>query len=98
MSKLRWIVVLATLLCVPHARSRCETREEPVKLWAAISVPQPVYYGAPSEMERLEIHFAVVNDGNTTVDPKIAAAHFLINGVEPPQWPMVIGNGLRSLN
>lgn len=64
------------------------------KLWAAISVPQPIFYR--DRIEELQISFALVNDGGSTVDPKIALSHLLINGVEPKDWSFVIGNGVRN--
>jgi hypothetical protein len=63
-------------------------------LWAAISVPQPIFY--QDRIEDLQMTFAVVNDGGSTVDPKIGSSHLLINGVEPQDWSFVIGNGPRN--
>jgi len=63
-------------------------------LWAAISVPQPIFY--ESHIEDLQMSFALVNDGGSTVDPKIGSSHLLINGVEPQDWSFVIGNGPRN--
>jgi len=65
-----------------------------VKLWAAISVPQPIFY--QDRIEDLQVSFALVNDGGSIVDPKIGSSHLLINGVEPKDWSFVIGNGPRN--
>ncbi len=66
----------------------------PKKLWLAIMSDKPVYQ--LDEVPRLSISFAVVNDGNTTVNPGIEDSHLLINGVEPKDWDYVIHNGVRS--
>lgn len=63
-------------------------------LWAAITVPQPIFY--QDRIEDLSMSFALVNDGGSTVDPKIGSSHLLINGVEPKDWFIVIGNGPRN--
>jgi len=44
----------------------------------------------------MQIQFAVVNDGVSTVDAQIAASRLLINGVQLKQWPFIIGNGGRG--
>lgn len=38
----------------------------------------------------------MVNDGQTEVNPRIESSHLFINGGEPKDWAIVIGNGLRS--
>jgi hypothetical protein len=67
---------------------------KPMMLWAGISVPQPVF--GEGGVGKLQVSFAVVNDGRATVNPKIGASHLSISGVEPKDWPIVINNGLRS--
>ena len=64
------------------------------KLWLAISVGQPVYRVA--QTGTLQVSFAVVNDGDTIVDPGIGSSHLFINGAEPKDWSFVINNGPRS--
>lgn len=66
----------------------------PAKLWAGISVPEPVFSAA--NVARLQIFFAVVNDGSVPVNPDVEASHLLINGAEPKDWRFIIGNGLRT--
>src|SRR5580698_5270410 len=65
------------------------------KLWAAISVPQPIY-AEGYETEHLQICFGVYNDGASAVGPNVESSHLYINGVEPQDWPFVIGNGIRN--
>jgi hypothetical protein len=65
------------------------------KLWAAISVPQPIYVEG-YETEHLQIYFGVYNDGASAVGPNVESSHLYINGVEPQDWPFVIGNGIRN--
>jgi hypothetical protein len=66
-----------------------------VKLWAAVGVMRPMF--PLSEAKTIQVSFAVVNDGQTTVDPRIGASHLYINGVEPNDWSFVINNGPRTL-
>lgn len=63
------------------------------KLWAAISVDKPIFAG---HTEGLALNFGIVNDGHSTVDPRVESSHLLINGVEPSEWPIIIGNGPRD--
>jgi len=65
------------------------------RLWAGISVPQPIYVEG-YETENLQIHFAVYNDGDLAVGPQVESSHLFINGVEPQDWSYVIGNGIRN--
>jgi hypothetical protein len=45
------------------------------------------------EVSRLEIFFAVFNDGDATIDPGIGSSHLLINGVEAKCWSLIVANG-----
>jgi hypothetical protein len=78
------------------AQGRNEAQRDPkqVALWAGISVGQPIL--SEGAVERLQISFGVVNDGSTTVDPRIGASQLSINGVEPKDWVYVINNGIRT--
>src|SRR6516225_8395825 len=49
------------------------------------------------EVSRLEIFFAVVNDGDATIDPGILSSHLLINGVEAKGWSLIVANGPGSI-
>jgi len=66
----------------------------PAKLWAAISVAQPVF--PLKEAGTLQLYFAVVNDGETAANPNVEASHLFINGSEPKDWGFLIGNGIRT--
>jgi len=66
----------------------------PAKLWAAISVAQPVF--SVKETGTLLLNFAVVNDGETVANPNIEASHLFINGSEPNDWRTIIGSGPRT--
>lgn len=70
-----------------------QSSSEP-KLWAAISVNEPVFI--EGHLETLQIFFNVVNDGTTVAKPNIEASHLYVNGVEPQDWSFVINNGLRA--
>jgi hypothetical protein len=81
-------------LAMSQGRNESQFKTKPNVLWAAISTNDPIFYAGRTE--GLSISFAVVNDGNSTINPKIEASHLLINGVEPKNWPFVISNGIRS--
>lgn len=65
------------------------------KLWAAISVPQPIFVEG-GDTDRLQIYFGVYNDGHSPVSPNVESSHLFVNGVEPQDWSFVIGNGIRN--
>jgi hypothetical protein len=72
----------------PQNRSKQDT------VWAAISVQPSVFY--EGHTNALQVYFTVINDGTISINPRIESTHLLINGVEPKDWPIVIGNGIRS--
>jgi hypothetical protein len=88
------ISVLPTL-AVAQGRDDAQREPKQVALWAAISVAQPIFFDR-RVVEKLQINFGVVNDGSTTIDPRIGASHLSINGVEPNDWVNVINNGIRT--
>jgi hypothetical protein len=55
------------------------------KLWAAISVPQPIYVEG-SETDRLQVYFGIYDGGDSTVSPNVESSHLFINGTEPQDW------------
>jgi hypothetical protein len=65
------------------------------KLWAAITVPQPIVEEG-GETDRLQIYFGIYNGGDSTVSPNVESSHLFVNGVEPPDWQIVISNGIRN--
>ena len=58
-------------------------------LWAAISI-QPSVFWTGYNRDFLQVHFTLVNDGPTTINPKLGLSHLLINGVEPEDWKDVV--------
>jgi hypothetical protein len=88
-------LVLATATFVlAQGRSDIQGQPTPTELWAAITVQEPIFQ--EGRTEKLQIYFGLVNDGASTVNPRIGSSHLLINGVEPKDWPNVINNGLRT--
>jgi hypothetical protein len=77
MNRLRTIaaIILAAApgLLETKAQDRPGMAPQSVKLWAALSVPEPIFQ--VGQTERLQIYFAVVNDGDTAVNPKIGSSH-----------------------
>jgi len=65
-----------------------------LRFWAAISVNRAIFQ--QGDTDSLQLRFAVVNDGESTVDPRIELSHLLINGSEPNDWSVVINKGPRS--
>jgi len=66
--------------------------EAPQRLWAAISVAQPVY--RLNEVSTLQLNFAVVNDGDTAANPNVEASRLFINGSELKDWSFAVSNVL----
>jgi hypothetical protein len=86
--------MLSMLPGIATAQGRNDSQQETkqVALWAGISVPQPTF--GETEAKKIQVSFALVNDGTSTVDPKIGDSHLSINGVEPEDWTFIINNGL----
>jgi hypothetical protein len=66
------------------------------KLWAALTVPQPVFEQGNLGPGFFQVNFAVVNDGDQTVDPGIGESKLLVNGKEMKDWNFIIHNGPRG--
>lgn len=85
----RHLVALPTLMTI-QAEDEPRSTPHSTKLWAAISVPEPVFQAG--QTGKLQVYFAVVNDGDTAISPKIGSSHFFINGDEPKDWLFVINS------
>lgn len=71
-----------------------DARQERPSLWASISVSRPL---SPAGWTKdLSIHFALVNDGSKTVDPKIESSKIIVNGKELEDSGLILGNGPRD--
>lgn len=67
------------------------------RLWAAISVSHPVFDAEVASEDPFLLHLALVNDGEKTIDPELAASQLIVNGKEVgDDWSRTIGNGLRD--
>src|ERR1017187_8867930 len=97
----RLLIIAAVILdavpgsLVTAAQDGPKGEKHPIKLWAAISVSQLIF--GVGQTEKLQISFAIVNDGDRAINPKIVSSHFFINGVEPKYWYMTIGNGPKPI-
>ncbi len=91
---LPFVALAAFALCSPGGRRLAAQASPENKLWLAIGVAKPVYQLA--EIPKLQVDFAVVNDGDTITDPGIGSSHLFINGAEPKDWNLVINNGVRT--
>lgn len=89
----RVFLILLGLCFWPGHGLRAQS-DSPIKLWVGVSVDKPVY--SQAESGEIQVTFAVVNDGHTTVNPEIGGSHLFINGVEPENWSFIIGNGPRT--
>src|SRR5262249_28991385 len=63
-------------------------------LWAAITVQQAVI--PKGRTNELTLTFAVVNDGDSTVNPGVASSRLFINGVELKEWAFINSNGPKT--
>ena len=92
------LILLSTLAivvtCSPGPKKAIAQAPSQTTLWAGIGVRQPLF--RVHETEKLSVSFIVVNDMQTEVNPRIESSHLFINGREPTDWAIVIGNGLRS--
>jgi uncharacterized protein (TIGR03067 family) len=70
--------------------------KEESKLWAAISVNQPVFQEGDTGPGLFQINFTVVNDGDRTIDPECESSRLLINGKELKDWSFIVSNGPRD--
>jgi hypothetical protein len=75
------LVLAAAAFVLAQGRSDIQGQPTPTKLWAAITVQEPIFL--EGRTEGLVIYFGLVNEGTSTVNPKIDSSHLLINGVEP---------------
>jgi len=93
------IILLAAfgLLCGAAGRQEEKAKQEK-KLWAAISTSTPIRDWPAFSVDVFTVHFALVNDGDKTVDPKIESSQLLVNGKELKNWDYIIANGIRSTN
>jgi hypothetical protein len=89
------VVVIAGFALAQDHASQGQKPKPTAKLWAAITVPQPIFEEG-DDVEHLQINFGVVNDGQSMVNPNVESSHLFINGVEPPDWSFVIHNGIRG--
>src|ERR1017187_9604547 len=94
----RWISTSAAMmvtflpaLAVAQGQDKSKPQVEQVKLWAAMSVPQPIFYGR--ETDALQISFGVFNDGRSPINPTIDSSHLFINGIELKDWLFIVTNG-----
>ena len=73
--------------------------EDPViaksKIWAGISIEKPVFVWK-EETKFLPMHFALINDGDETIDPRLRSCELLVNGRVPKNWEQTINNGPRD--
>jgi hypothetical protein len=87
--------VVATTSGFAQGQSNSHSQEKQAKLWAAISVQQPIFKEG-GEADRLQMYFGVYNDGNSAIGPNVESSRLLINGVEQQDWPYIIGGGIRN--
>jgi type II secretory pathway pseudopilin PulG len=63
-------------------------------LWAALSVNHPLF--EQGQTKDLKIEFTLVNDGDTSIDPKIADSVIVINGQELAESSVILGGGPKD--
>jgi hypothetical protein len=74
-----------------------EANKTKTKLWAGISVSQPVFVGKNDTVPGIfQINFTMINDGDKTIDPEISSSKLLINGKELKDWPILVSNGPKD--
>ena len=86
-------VIVPTFATIAAAQGHNEIQPH-AKLWAAMTVQQPVI--PKNRINDLTLTFAVVNDGDSTVNPGVVSSHLFINGVELKEWTWVTTNGPKT--
>ena len=86
-------VFMLALIAIPamSGLAQKEASKDGKKLWAAISVNDPVY--VKGKDGPLMIHFGLVNDGSKVVDPGIGSTQLFVNGKELKDWPFTAAQG-----
>lgn len=64
-----------------------------VKVWAGLSVNEPVFRSGESQVV---IRIAVVNDGDRVLNPELTSSELLVNGKLLKNWDVTINNGPRD--
>lgn len=70
-------LVLSVATTGQAKKSAEQGRSSQSVLWEAISVQQPIYFEGGTDT--VQINFGVVNDGPSTVDPKIESSRLFIS-------------------
>ena len=63
-------------------------------LWASLSVNQPVFQ--EGDTDRLNLSFALVNDGAKLINPKVSRSKLVVNGKALADSDFLLGNGPRD--
>jgi hypothetical protein len=71
-----------------------EAAKVKAKLWAGISVNEPVFKQGGGK--KVSILLALVNDGGDIIDPELDSSQLLVNGKLAKNWDITIGNGPRD--
>jgi hypothetical protein len=87
------LAVLATGALLAADAPKREAAKGEKKLWAAISVSDPVRDLDVQTQDRFMLHFGIVNDGDKTVNPEMNSSQLLINGKELKNWAFLLMNG-----
>ena len=74
--------------------SKGTTKQSGAKIWAAITVNEPVFIAGWTK--NLQIYFTVVNDGDTTINPEIGESEIIVNGKTWADSNLIFGNGPRD--
>ena len=92
----RYTALLLALPLVAFAGTAKQEAGKPApKLWAAISVSHPVFDKGVTG-DPFMIHFALVNDGDKTINPDVESSRLLVNGKDLKGWDFIIANGIRD--
>lgn len=83
--------LILTTAALVVAQGQEKSKEQQIKLWAAISIPKPVF--PHNRTDDLAISFAIVNDGHSAVNPGVGSSRLFINGVELVDWHLIASNG-----
>lgn len=88
------LLAIVTLLLPFALCARAPQEPSRLNLWAAVAINDPLFQ--EGRTEKLMIYFALVNDGDSVVDPEIESSKLIINGTELNDSGLIFGNGPRD--
>jgi hypothetical protein len=92
------LIIITVLLGYANSSTRLSseraTKQNGAKIWAAISVNEPVFIAGWTK--NLQINFILVNDSGAAINPEIEASEIVVNGETWADSNFIFSNGPRD--